>query len=481
MKNRHRSIAAILGGVLLASAVFAEDWPQWRGPNRDGKVVGFTPPATWPKALAEKWKVNVGDGDATPALVGDRLYVFTRQGTDEVLSCLNTADGKPIWQKNYPATAMVTGAAQAHPGPRSSPAVADGKVVTVGVAGILTCWDAADGKILWQKKEIKGTPSFFAASSPLIIDGLVIAELGGHGAGGMGGMGGGGRRGGGGRGGPGAPGGGGGTPPPIQQEQPARGGPQGDRPGPGGGAAAAGTGGIMAFDLAKGDEKWKWTGDSPSYSSPIVATIADVKQIIAPTEKSIVSVSIADGKQLWQIPSPVRGMTYNAPTPIVDGDTVIITGYGGGTKAIKLTKQGDVFSTKEAWNNNELGTTFNTPVLKDGYLYGLSSNGALFCINAGDGKTAWTGPQMGAGGGGGGGGGGMRRGGNNFGAIVDAGSVLIALPSNSELIAFKPSEKAYEEVARIKVSESQTYAYPVLTGNKVIVKDQQSVALLGFE
>jgi len=75
----------------------------------------------------------------------------------------------------------------------------------------------------------------------------------------------------------------------------------------------------------------------------------------------------------------------------------------------------------------------------------------------------------------------MRRGGNNFGAIVDAGSILIALPSNSELIAFKPSEKAYEEVAKVKVSDSQTYAYPVLTGNKVIVKDQQSVALLGFE
>src|SRR5205085_6125662 len=107
---------------------------------------------------------------------------------------------------HYPATATLGPPAQAHPGPRSSPALADGKVVTLGVAGILTCWDAADGKILWQKKEIKGTPSFFTASSPLIVDGLVIAQLGGHPAG-MGGMGGGGgRRGGpGGRGGPGAP------------------------------------------------------------------------------------------------------------------------------------------------------------------------------------------------------------------------------------------------------------------------------------
>ncbi|HEV8292616.1 MAG TPA: PQQ-binding-like beta-propeller repeat protein, partial [Tepidisphaeraceae bacterium] len=429
MKNGHRLVAAIVA-VMLGAVAFAEDWPQWRGPNRDGKVTGFTPPATWPKALAEKWRSQVGDGDATPALVGDRIYVFTRQGTDEVLTCLNAADGKDIWKKSYPATATVTGPAHDHPGPRSSPAVADGKVVTLGVAGILTCWNASNGDVLWKKTEPKGTPGFFTASSPLIVDGLVIAQLGGHPAGMMGGGG----RGRGGPGGPGVgPGGGRGTPPPIQQEQPqrgpGRGGPPGDRPG---GAGGAGTGGIMAFELTSGNEKWKWTGESPSYSSPIVATIADVKQIIAPTEHSIVSVSIADGKLLWQAPSQPQRMTYNAPTPIVEGDMVFITGYGGGTKAVKISKQGDIFSANEAWNNNELGTTFNTPVLKDGYLYGLSSNGALFCINAKDGKTAWTGPQMG--GGGGGGGGRMMRA-PNFGAIVDAGSVLIALPSSSELIA----------------------------------------------
>jgi outer membrane protein assembly factor BamB len=281
--------------------------------------------------------------------------------------------------------------------------------------------------------------------------------------------GGGGRRGGPGGGGP---GGGRGTPPPIQQEQPQRGERQGGPGGGGTGVGPGGTGGIVAYDLA-GNEKWKWTGDSPTYSSPIVATIAGVKQIVAPTEKSVVSVSIADGKLLWQIPSQAQRMTYNAPTPIVDGDNVIVTGYGGGTKAITITKQGDVFSTKEAWNNNELGTTFNTPVLRDGYLYGLSSQGNLFCINARDGKTAWTGPQMGAAGGG-------RMGRANFGAIVDAGSVLIALPSSGEMIVFKPSEKAYEEVAKIKISDG-TFAYPILTGNKVIVKDQQSVAMLGFE
>jgi outer membrane protein assembly factor BamB len=549
MKNARRSILAIAAAITLgsATAAFADDWPQWRGPTRDGKVSGFTPPATWPKQLAQKWKITVGDGVATPALVGDRLYVFTRQGTDEVLTCVNAANGEEIWKKAYPATVVVSGPAGSFPGPRSSPAVADGKVVTLGVGGILTCWDAKDGKMLWKKTEPKGFPGFYVSSSPAIVDGLAIAQLGGRGAG----MGGGGGR----RGGPGGgPGGAGpGNPPSIQQQ--AGGGGGGQAGGGGGGAAPAG-GGIIAFDLSSGNERWKWMGESPAYASPIVATIADVKQIIAPGERSLVGISATDGKLLWQI--SLQGGRYNAPTPVVDGDTVYLTGLGGnGTRAVKITREGETFSTKEAWNNPDVGATFASPILKDGFLYGLSGQGSLFCINAKDGTTAWTGPQMGggggrgpggggfgggggrgpggggAGGGGGGaqgggaggqvgggggqaggaqaaerqggggggqvggqgagggpggrpgggrpGGGGGRGGGANFGAIVDAGELLIALPSNSELIAFKPNGKAYEEVGRIKVSESATHAHPILTGNKVYVKDQQSLSLLAFE
>src|SRR5688572_5154349 len=205
MKNARRSILAIAAAMTLgsATAAFADDWPQWRGPTPDGKVTGFTPPATWPKELAQKWKVTVGDGVATPALVGERLYVFTRQDADEVLSCINATNGQELWKKSYPATATVSGPAGGFQGPRSSPAVADGKVLTLGVAGILTCWDANDGKILWKKNEPKGFPGFYTASSPAIVDGLAIAQLGGRGAGGLGG--GGGRRGG--FGGPGGPGG----------------------------------------------------------------------------------------------------------------------------------------------------------------------------------------------------------------------------------------------------------------------------------
>src|SRR5207249_3489491 len=116
---------------------------------------------------------TVGDGVATPALVGDKLYVFSREGGSEVIRCLKADDGKEVWSDKY-ESGPATGPAGGFPGPRCSPAVADGKVVTLGVRGILSCYDAAKGKKLWRKDDFKSYPGFFTSSSPLIVDGLCI-------------------------------------------------------------------------------------------------------------------------------------------------------------------------------------------------------------------------------------------------------------------------------------------------------------------
>jgi outer membrane protein assembly factor BamB len=410
MESRNRSsvVLAVCVILIVAGCVLGQDWPQWRGPNRDGKVTGFTAPQTWPTELAAKWKTTVGAGDATPALVGDKLYVFARQGDDEVTLCLNAADGKEVWKDKYAAQA-VTGPAARHPGPRSSPAVADGKVVTLGVGGVVSCLDAASGKVLWRKDPFpKVTPRFFAATSPIIVDGKAIAHVGG----------------------------------------------------PGNGA-------IIAFDLASGDEKWRWAAEGPDYGSPVLMTVDGVKQIVTLSEKSIVSVAVADGKLLWELPFPLQGMAYNAVTPIIDGQTVIYEGKGRGTKAVKVEKNGDAFATTDLWSNSELATQFNTPVLKNGLLFGLSDRGNLYCIDAKTGKTAWTDATS--------------RDRSGFTAIVDAGSCLMALPSNSELLIYKPSGTAYEEIAKIKVAETATYAHPVLAGNRLFVRDQETVAMLAIQ
>ncbi len=401
MRSAMRLCGVMVGCLVLigASCLFAQDWPQWRGANRDGKATGFTAPATWPKELAQKWQTTVGSGDSTPALVGDRLYVFTRQGEEEVILCLDAGTGKEVWRDKY-AAPPVTGAASRHPGPRSSPAVADGKVVTLGASGIVSCVDT-NGKLVWRNDEYKGVPRFFTSMSPIIVDGMAFVQLGGQ------------------------------------------------------------EGTTVAFDLATGEPKWKWAGDGPGYSSPVVLTVDGTKQIVTLTDKSAVGLGAADGKLLWQVPFAPKGMTYNAATPIVDGQTVIITGSGRGTKALKIEKQGDGFAAKELWSNPQLAPQFNSPVLKDGLLFGLSEKGMLYCIDAKTGKTAWTGTTKLS----------------NFGAIVDAGPVLLALPEKSGLIAFKPDAKQYEELARITVSSTPVYATPVVAGNRIIVKDAGAVTM----
>jgi outer membrane protein assembly factor BamB len=410
MKTANLLIRAMVGGLVLISATcaFAQDWPQWRGADRDGKVTGFSAPESWPKELTQKWKVTVGAGDATPALVGDRLYVFARQGDDEVTLCLDAASGDELWRDKYAAEA-VTGAAGRHPGPRSSPAVADGKVVTLGAGGVLSCLDAATSKVVWRKDPYpKVVPRFFTATSPIIVDGMAVSQLGGK-----------------------------------------------------------ENGAIIAYDLATGEQKWQWAEEGPEYASPALLTVDGTKQIVTLTEKSIVAVGLADGKLLWRLPFAPARRAYNAATPIIDGQTVIYTGAGRGTKAVKIEKEADGFAAKELWSNPDLAPQFNTPVLKGGLLFGLSDGGNLFCINALTGQTAWTDAT--------------ERGRGGFGAIVDAGSVILALPSDSELIAFKPSGEEYVEQARIKVADMQTYAHPVIAGNRVFVRDQETVAMWTIE
>jgi len=279
--------------------------------------------------------------------------------------------------------------------------VTDGKVITYGARGTLSCLDAATGKKLWRKDDFSSVPKFFTASSPIVVDGLCIAQLGGE-----------------------------------------------DK------------GGIVAYNLATGDEKWKWTDDGSAYSSPALLTVDGVRMITTLTAKKVVGIGVADGKLRWELPFVVQGRAYNAATPIVEGDTVIYAGAGRGTKAVKIEKTGDGFAAKELWSNPDNAVQFNTPVLKKGLLYGISQNGDLFCIEAKEGKTLWKAPL----------------GGRGFGSVVDSGSALLALTPQGDLVVFEPGDKEYKNLATYKVG-ADTYAYPVPCSRGLFVKDKDSLAL----
>jgi outer membrane protein assembly factor BamB len=343
---------------------------------------------------------------APPALVGDRLYVFARRDGDEVKICHDAASGKELWADKYKAKGASGPAAQ-FPGPRSSPTVVDGKVVTLGVQGTLSCFDAASGKQLWRKTDAgeEHVPRFFTSCSPIVVDGLCIVQFGGE-----------------------------------------------ER------------GGIAAYDLAIGNEKWKWTGDGTAYASPDLLMVDGVKIVVALTANKVVGLAAGEGKLLFETKFAVKGMGgYNAATPIVGGDVVYISGSSRGTKALKIEKQGDTYQARELWTTaRDMSVQFDTPVLKNGLLFGISARNFLFCLNAETGKTAWIE---------------RVRGERGYGTVVDAGPVLLVLTTNGQLLVCEPSDKKFQQVAKYSVAEDGTYAYPVAAGNRIFIKDFDDVTL----
>jgi len=277
--------------------------------------------------------------------------------------------------------------------------------VTLGVQGTLSCLDAATGKKIWRKTDsAEAPPRFFTSCSPIVVDGLCIVQLG-----------------------------------------------------------RESKGDVVAYDLVTGDEKWKWTAGGTAYASPELLTLDGIKMVVAMTAKAIVGVGAADGKLLWETPFVVKGMgSYNAATPIVGGQTVYISGSLRGVKALKIEKEGNGYQAKELWASPEHSVQFDTPVLKDGLLFGISSRNYLFCINAETGKPAWKE---------------RVRGDRGYGSVVDAGPVLLALTTNGQLHVFEPTDKQFKQVASYKVAEDDAYAYPVVAGNRLYIKDLDSLIL----
>jgi outer membrane protein assembly factor BamB len=423
----HRKTGLLVTCVILFSAagLLAQDWPQWRGPNRDNKVEGFTAPKVWPKTLTQKWSVPVGAGVSSPVLVGDKVYAFGRIGGDEVTTCLDAMSGKVVWQKKKSATA-VGGAAQGYGGPRSTPAVAEGKIVTLGVNGTVTCMEAASGNIVWRK-ETGDAPRFATSTSPLLADGKCILFLSK----------------------------------------------------------------LIAFDLSSGEIKWTGPGGTP-YGSPVLMTVDGVKQVVTPTDSSLIGVGLSDGKALWQRELPGRGYTISYGTPIIDDQTVIyeapIKGGGGSSIALKIDKNGDKFKATELWKS-KCSYQYCTPVLRDGLLFGLSSDKKFLCMDAATGKVMWTDTTP--------------RG--EAGGVLNAGSVILALTGpagggkkgggkkggfgfrsetakgDMELTAFEPSNSGYKELANYKLSAGTGLAYPIVAGNRVYAKGNTELTLWMME
>src|SRR5687767_9485855 len=328
-------ILMFIGGLTGISQArqAATDVTQWRGANRDGNITGFTPPASWPAQLTQRWKIDVGTGYATPIVVGNRVYVFSRQGEEEVMSAIDAASGKVIWRTAYAAPFEMNSAAKAHgPGPKSTPVYFNGRLYSIGMTGVVTAWDAASGKQAWQKPGTGVAMEYTSHSfSPLVDGGRVIFHVGGK-----------------------------------------------DK------------GALTAFDLTTGVVRWSWAGDGPGYASPIVADLSGTRQIIVPTQAKLVSVDATTGALLWERPL-VHQFSSNSITPIVYGQAVIVAGTGP-LMEIAVARRGAQWTTEQVWENTELPLRFTTAVLAGDTLFGMSGRNAsqYYAMDARSGKSLWT-------------------------------------------------------------------------------------------
>lgn len=329
----------ILALTLLTAAITAnaQEWTQWRGPARDGSVSGKNVPAQWPASLQRAWRVEVGEGYSSPVVAGGRVFVHTRRDPEEIVSGINLADGKVVWEQKYQAAFKKNQyAVEMAKGPNSTPLVAGNRLITLGVTGVLNAWDTATGKLLWTRdfsKSIDTTKMFCGtAASPIAVDGRVVVQVGSDIHGGQ----------------------------------------------------------ILGLNPATGATEWEWKGLGPGYASPVVVDLRGTRQLVTMTQGSIVGVDAKNGKELWSVPFPDE-WHENITTPLWTGTHLVVSGTRAGTHAFSLAQSGGKWEATAAWKNPDVAMYMSSPVFGDGLIYGHSSKkkGQFVAVDAKTGAVRW--------------------------------------------------------------------------------------------
>ena len=339
------AIAAGIVSTLLLAPAPDGDWPQFRGPRRDGVYDG--PPIDWEKDGPRRvWERKVGAGFSAPVVAGGRLLLFHRVMDMEVLEAIDAATGKAIWSDREPASYRDDFGFDE--GPRGTPTIASGRVFAFGADGFLRAVDVETGKRLWScdtRARFSVRKGFFgAACSPLVDGERLLVEVGGR--------------------------------------------------------TEKGGAGAVCFDAATGNVLWTAAEDEASYASPVAATLGGERQAVFFSRSGLLSVAIDDGEVLFRFPWRSRNRaSVNAATPIVAGDRIFLSSSYD-TGAVLLEVKGK--ETKVVWSGDEsLSNHYATSVLRDGTLYGFHGRQEygieLRAVDLETGKVLWSEKGLGAG------------------------------------------------------------------------------------
>jgi outer membrane protein assembly factor BamB len=398
--------------VAAALPLSAQEWPQFLGPHRNGSANVTNLATPWPKeGPPVAWQRKVGQGVAGPVVSGGRLILFHRVENKEIVECLDAKSGNAVWKADYPTSYVDQ---MGHdPGPRATPAVAEGRVYTFGAEGMMSCWSLADGKKLWNvatKSEFGARLGFFGlACSPLVEGNAVIVNIGGR-----------------------------------------------------NGA------GIVAFDKATGKVLWKTSDDEASYASPVAETIGGRRVVFVLTRESLVGLRPADGTPVFSYPwRPAMHASVSAATPLVVGDQIFISAcYDTGATLLRLKLVGPAATPAKIWSDAEaLSSHYATAVHRDGFLYGFDGRAdpgfepgpSLRCVELATGKVRWS------------------ESGLQPGTVTLAGDELLVLTGKGELVRAPATPLSFKPSARVQILGLEVRAHPALADGMFYARSKEKL------
>jgi outer membrane protein assembly factor BamB len=380
-----------------ATAKASFDWPGFRGEGRDGIVRGTRLATDWSASPpVQLWRRPIGPAWSSFAVRGDLLYTQEQRGEHEVVACYKTTTGEPVWTHR---DAVRFWESNGGAGPRATPSLGAGRVYSLGATGILNALDAGTGAVVWSRNAASDTggevPYWGFSGSPLVVGDVVIVYADG----------------------------------------------------------------LAAYDGATGNPRWVGKASGVSYSSPHLATIDGVAQVLQLTKDGAISVAPADGSLLWEHPWP--GASIVQPALTAGGDVLISTsdaGGGLGMRRIAVAHGPGGWTTEERWTSNGLKPYFNDFVVHEDHAFGFDGS-LLACVDLADGKRRWKGGRYGHG---------------QLVLLPDQ-DLLLVLSEEGQLALVRATPDEFREVARFPAIEGKTWNHPVLVGDVLLARNGQEM------
>ena len=346
------------------------------------------------------WRQPIGLGYASFVVADGRAFTIEQRRQQEVVSAYDVDTGRELWTHGWDASFVES---MGGDGPRATPTYHEGRLYALGALGELECLDARSGDLIWRHNILAensaSNVTWGMSAAPLVVDGKVVVLPGG---------------------------------------------PNGKS--------------VVAYDAATGAPVWTSLDDPQAYTSPMLVTLAGVRQILVVSARRAVGLTVDEGRLLWEYPW-VTDMSISVAQPLLLGnDRVFLSAsYGHGAAVFDVSRTNDGFTTRTIWANTRMKNKFTSSVLREGYIYGLDES-ILACLDAATGELKWKGGRYG------------------YGQVLLAGDRLVVLTEDGDVALVKATPERFEQEARFSAISGKTWNHPVIVDGRLLVRNLREMA-----